>query len=81
MYPYSLMVPPPLKSNAGDQKVCKKKNLSWLFGVNTKLCPFESLFGNSWQSRVIPNSEPWTDFSIHTSHPGKILINKNNTLK
>ena len=28
-----------LKSNAGDQKVCKKKNLSWLFGADKKSVP------------------------------------------
>ena len=36
------MVTPTLKSNAGDQKVCKKKNLSWLFGVDRKICPLAS---------------------------------------
>ena len=35
----SLMATPTLKSNAGDRKVCKKKNLSWLFGADRKICP------------------------------------------
>ena len=29
-----LMASPMLKSNFADQKVCKKKNLSWLFGAD-----------------------------------------------
>ena len=32
----SLMATPTLKSSAGDEKVCKRKNLSWLFGTNRK---------------------------------------------
>ena len=28
------MALPPLKSNAGYQKVCKNKDLSWMFGVD-----------------------------------------------
>ena len=40
-----------LKSNAGGQKVCKKKNLSWLFGADRKICPSGSLFGLTRQSR------------------------------
>ena len=28
-----------LKSNTGGQTVCKKKNLSWLFGVDRKISP------------------------------------------
>ena len=35
----SLMATPTLKSNSGDQKVCKKKNLPWLFGADRKVCP------------------------------------------
>ena len=31
------MVGPTFKSNAGDQNVCKKKNLSWLFGADRKV--------------------------------------------
>ena len=31
------LMKPMLNSNAGDQKVCKKKNLSWLFGVDRKI--------------------------------------------
>ena len=39
------MATPTLKSNAGDQRVCKKKNLSWFFGVDKKIRPSGSLFG------------------------------------
>ena len=58
----SLLTTPTLKSNAGDQNVCKIKNLSWLFGVNRKLRPSGSLFGITRQSLVMPNSDPRTDF-------------------
>ena len=27
------------------ERVCKEKNLPWLFGVDRKLCPSRSLFG------------------------------------
>ena len=53
-----------LKSNAEGQKVCKKKNLSWLFGTDRKIRPPGSLFGISRQSLVMPNSDPRMDFSI-----------------
>ena len=33
----SFMATPALKSNAVDRKVCKKKNLSWLFGPYRKI--------------------------------------------
>ena len=65
----SLMVTSTLKSNPGDQKVCKKKKLSWLLGADRKIGPSESLFGITQQSLVMPNSDPRTDFSIRTSHP------------
>ena len=32
----AFMAIPTLKSNAGDRKVCKKKNLSWLFGAKPR---------------------------------------------
>ena len=32
----SFLATPTLKSNAGDRNVCKKKNLSWLFGADKK---------------------------------------------
>ena len=32
-----LMATPKLKSNAGDHRVCKKKNLLWLFGADRKI--------------------------------------------
>ena len=53
------MVTPTLKSNAGDQKVCKKKNLSWLFGADRNIRPSGSLFGITRLCRVVPNSDPW----------------------
>ena len=62
------MVTPMLKSNAGDQKVYKKKNLSWLFGTDRKIRPLGSLFGITQHSLMMPNSDPWTDFSIRTSY-------------
>ena len=54
---------------AGDQKVCKKKNLSRLFGADRKIRPSGSQFGNTWHSFVMPNRDHRTDMSIHTSHP------------
>ena len=48
------MVTSSLKSNTGDQKVCEEKNLSWLFGVDRKVHPSESLFGITQQSLVMP---------------------------
>ena len=63
-----------LTLNAGDRKVCKKKNLSWLFGTDRKIRPSGSLFGITRHSLVMPNSDPRTDFSIRTSHPCKILM-------
>ena len=58
----SLMVIPTLKSNAGDQRICKKKNLSWLFGADRNIRPSGSLFGITRQSLVMPYSDPRTDF-------------------
>ena len=43
----SLMATPTFKPNAGDQNVCKKKNLSWLFGVARKIIHSGSLFGKA----------------------------------
>ena len=57
-------VTPTLKSNAGDQMVCKKKNLSWLFGVDRKIRPSGSLFSITRKSLVMQNSDPRTDVSI-----------------
>ena len=39
------MATPTLKSNAGDRKVCKKKNLSRLVDAFRKIRPSGSLFG------------------------------------
>ena len=63
------MAHPTLKSNDGDQKVCEKKNLSWLFGADRKIRPLRSLFGITRQSLVIPDSDHRMDFSIRNSHP------------
>ena len=43
------------------ERVCKEKNLPWLFGVDRKLCPSGSLFG-------VTDAEQWPlgQFSIHT---------------
>ena len=70
----SFMGSPTLKSNAGDQNVCKKKNLSWLFGADIKIRPLGSLFAITRQGLVTPNNDPRTDFAIYTSHRGKILL-------
>ena len=64
----TFMGTPTLKSNAKDQKVCKKMNVSWLFGADIKIRHSGSLFAITRQSLVMPNSDPRTDFSIHTSH-------------
>ena len=45
----SWMVTPMLKSDAGDQKVCKKKNLSWLFGADRQN-PSKSRDTKQWLS-------------------------------
>ena len=46
------------------ERVCKEKNLPWLFGVDRKLCPSGSLFGitdaEQWplgQSKKISNDQ------------------------
>ena len=62
------MALPTLKPNAGDQKGYKKKNISWLFGADRKILPLGSMFGNIWQSLVMPDSDTREDFSIRTSH-------------
>ena len=41
--PDLLIATPMLKSNAGEQKVCKEKNFSWLFGADRKIRPSGSL--------------------------------------
>ena len=56
------MATPTLKSNAGDRKVCKKKNLSWLSGADRKIRPSGSLFGITPASLMMPNSDPRADF-------------------
>ena len=42
-----------LKSNAEDQKVYKKKNLSWFLGADIKIHPSGSLFGIARHSLVL----------------------------
>ena len=56
-----------VESNAGDQKVCKKKNLSWLFGVDRKT--LASLGTASWYQTV-------TLGRIFLSAPHTILVHK-----
>ena len=70
----SFMATHTLKLNAGDRKVSKKKNLSWLLDADRKIRPSGSLFGITWHSLMMPNSDPWTEFSIRTSYLWKILI-------
>ena len=52
----SIMATPTLKSHTGDGNVCKKKNLSWLFGAYRKIHPSGSLFDITGQSLGMPNS-------------------------
>ena len=59
------MTTPTLKSNAGDQKVCKKQNISHVCLVRIEnSVPLDHCFGITRQSLVIPNSDRRTDFSI-----------------
>ena len=64
----SFMAAPTLKSNAGDRKVCKKRNLLWLFYADRKNPSSRSLFGITRHSLVMPNNDLRTDFSSRTSH-------------
>ena len=50
------MATPTFKSNIGDQKVCKKKNISWLVGADRKTRLSGSLFGINRQSLVMPRT-------------------------
>ena len=56
------MATPTLNSNAGDQKICKKKKLSWLFDADRKIRTAGSPFDITRHSLVMPNSDPRTDF-------------------
>ena len=60
-----------LKPKIENWMVCKKKNLSWEFGVKRKICPSGSLFSITRQSRTVTLR---MDFFIRTSHPWQILI-------
>ena len=57
-----------------NQKVCKKKYLSWVYGVDRKICNSGSLFGITRQASWCRSVTLVTDFSIHTIHTWKILI-------
>ena len=57
-----------------NQKVCKKKYLSWVYGVGRKICHSGSLFGITRQASWCRSVTLVTDFSIHTIYPWKILI-------
>ena len=63
-----LMMPPMLNSNAGNQKVCMKKNLSWLFGVDRKIWTSGSL----WHHSAKPcDAKQWPSdrfFYLHLTH-------------
>ena len=53
----------PLGINAGstniqNQKVCKKKNPTSVFCADRKFHPSGSVFCITWQSLVMPNSDP-----------------------
>ena len=54
--------------------VCKKKYLSWVYGVDRKICHSGSLFGITRQASWCRSVTLVTDFSIHTIHTWKILI-------
>ena len=69
------MATPTLKLNAGDQKVCKKKNLSWFFGADRKICPLGSLFGITRHSFVMSNSDPLDVFFCLHLRPMKDSYN------
>ena len=62
------------KSNVVNQNVCKKKYLSWVYGVNRKICHSGSLFAITRQASWCRSVTFMTYFSIHTIHPWKILI-------
>ena len=46
------MATPTSKSNAGDQTVCKKKNISWLLGADRKN-PFHGI--TVWHHEAVLN--------------------------
>ena len=62
------------KSNVVNQTVCKKIYLSWVYGVDRKICHSGSLFGITRQASWCRSVTLVTYFSIHTIHPWKILI-------
>ena len=57
-----------------NQKVCKKKYLSRVYGVDRKICHSGSLFGITRQASWCRSVTLVTDFSIHTIHTWKILV-------
>ena len=58
-----------MKSKRKISKCMQAKESIRNFDADRKICPSGSLFGITWQSLVMPNSDAWTDFSIGTSHP------------
>ena len=62
------------KSNVVNQKVCKKKYLSWVYGVDRKIRHSGSLIGITRQASWCRSVTLVTDFSVHTIHQWKILI-------
>ena len=57
-----------------NQKVCKKKYLSWVYGEDRKICHSGSLFGITRQASWWRSVTLVTDISILTIHPWKILV-------
>ena len=62
------------KTNVVNQKVCKKKYLSWMYGAVRKICHSGSLYGITRQASWCRSVNLVIDFSVHTIHPWKILI-------
>ena len=67
------METPILKSNLGDQKViptvCKKENLSWLFGADKNFVPLDHCSASFGKPRDTEQLSLMTEFSIRTSQP------------
>ena len=71
----SFIATPTLKSNAGDRKVCKKKNLSWLFGADRKIRPRVTVWHHE-SLHLTPMKDsysimPSTKMVIEKTHPSK----------
>ena len=51
-----------------NEKVCKKKNLPWVWGIDRKFCPSGSQSGITRQDSWCQTMTLGTDFSIYPSH-------------